>query len=223
MWPVAFRVLVALAIGYLLGGIPWALIVGLRFYGIDPRQHGSGNLGATNVYRVLGPVAAVAVAVLDILKGSVAVLVALAIVPDSMGTTAQEWTAVAAMMSAVLGHSYSPYIGFKGGKGVATSAGGLFVLTPIAAVIELIVFVAVVAASRLVSLGSVVIACLYPPLVLWLYGDSIPYVITAFVLAALVLWRHRSNIVRIARGEERKISLHPEERAPRARGHKEGE
>jgi len=220
---VALRIIVVLVVGYLLGGVPWALIIGRRFYGIDPREHGSGNLGATNVYRVLGPVAAAVTALLDMLKGSAAVLLAFAIVPDSLGETAQQWTAVAAMTAAVIGHSYSPYIRFKGGKGVATSAGGLFVLTPIAAVIELIVFIAVVSASRLVSLGSIVVACLYPPLVLWFYRDSTPYVVTAFGLAALVVWRHRSNIVRIARGEEPRVSLHPEERAPRERGHKEGE
>src|SRR5690606_992566 len=106
---------------------------------------------------------------------------------------------------AVLGHSYSPYIRFRGGKGVATSAGMLSVLTPAAVLIELAIFVGVVAASRMVSLASVMCAIAYPPLVFWLYPGSLPLKVTAVVLAGLVIWRHRSNIGRIARGQEARI------------------
>jgi glycerol-3-phosphate acyltransferase PlsY len=118
-----------------------------------------------------------------------------------------EWLRVAAMLAAVAGHSYSPYIKLKGGKGVATSAGALFVLTPLAALIELLLFIAVVAASRMVSLASVIIALAYPVLVIWLYPGRTPILVTICLLAALVIWRHRENIVRIVRGEERKISI----------------
>jgi glycerol-3-phosphate acyltransferase PlsY len=204
--PLAVNIIVALVAGYLIGGIPWALIIGKRFFGIDPREYGSGNLGATNVFRTLGVKAALGTLLLDALKGSVAVVVAFAIVPGPTSDVANQWTAVSAIMAAVLGHAFSPYIRFQGGKGVATSAGGLMVLTPIAALIELTLFVAVVASSRMVSLGSITIAVAYPVLVLWLYGDSVPYVVTSFVLAALVLVLHRGNIVRIARGQEPKVS-----------------
>lgn len=200
------NIAIALVFGYLVGGIPWALIVGKRFFGIDPREHGSGNLGATNVFRTLGVRAGVATLALDALKGSTAVLFAFAIVPGPTTDLANQWTAVAAMIAAVVGHAFSPYIGFRGGKGVATSAGGLLILTPAAALIELALFVAVVSVSRMVSLGSVVIALAYPPLVLWLHGESLPYVVTAFLLSGLVLWLHRANIGRIARGEEPKVS-----------------
>ena len=205
--PLALAIVGVLVVSYLLGGIPWALLVGKRFYGVDLRERGSGNLGATNVFRELGARAAISTLLLDAFKGSIAVLIAGAVVSvGSYGATAHDWTRVAAMLAAVAGHSYSPYIRLRGGKGVATSAGALFVLTPAAAAIELVVFVGVVTASRMVSLGSVVVAALYPALVLWLYPGDTPLLVTICVLAGLVVWRHRSNLVRIARGEERKIS-----------------
>jgi glycerol-3-phosphate acyltransferase PlsY len=197
-----------LVIAYLIGGVPWALIIGKNLYRTDPREHGSGNLGATNVLRVLGAGAGALTLALDASKGALAVLVARAIVPAGVfGETAAGWTAVGAMMAAVLGHSYSPYIRFRGGKGVATSAGALLVLTPLAIAIELVLFVIVVGASRMVSLASVVIAVVYPFLVLWLYPGNIPLAVTIFVLATLVVVRHQSNIRRIARGTEPKVSF----------------
>ena len=206
--PLALAIAGVLVVSYLLGGIPWALLVGKRFYGVDLRERGSGNLGATNVFRELGARAAISTLLLDAFKGSVAVIIAGIVVSvGSYGATAHDWTRVAAMLAAVAGHSYSPYIRLRGGKGVATSAGALFVLTPAAAAIELLVFVGVVTASRMVSLGSVIVAVLYPALVLWLYPGDTPLLVTICVLAGLVVWRHRSNLVRIAKGEERKISI----------------
>lgn len=201
-------ILAAMAGAYFIGAIPWALIVGRRFYGVDPREHGSGNLGATNVFRVLGARAGGATLLLDAAKGAVAVGLARLLVPaEAVGSTWSDWVALAAMMGAVLGHSYSPYIGFKGGKGVATSAGALAVLTPMAILIELLLMVGIVTLSRMVSLGSVIVALTYPPLVIWLYPDNRPLQVVIFLLAAVVVWRHRTNIVRIARGEERRLSL----------------
>ncbi|MDZ4169024.1 MAG: glycerol-3-phosphate 1-O-acyltransferase PlsY [Coriobacteriia bacterium] len=204
----AIRIVAVLVASYLIGGIPWALIIGKSVYHIDLRTCGSGNLGATNVFRELGARAALFTLFLDAFKGVVAVLVAGFIVPSSVWTpTTSEWVAVGAMAAAVVGHSYSPYIRLSGGKGVATSAGALFVLTPAAAFIELLVFALVVSTSRIVSLGSIAVALTYPLLTLRLYPDNRPTQITVTALAALVLWRHRANIVRIARGEERKISV----------------
>jgi len=202
------RVVVVLLASYLVGGVPWALVVGRRLHGIDLREHGSGNLGATNVFRTLGARAAILTLLLDASKGAVAVVGAgIAVSADTFGTPVHEWTRVGAMLAAVLGHSYSPYIRLSGGKGVATSAGALFVLTPVAAAIELCIFAVIVGTTRIVSLGSVIIALLYPLLVLWLYPGDVPILITITGLAALVIWRHRSNIVRIVRGEERKIAV----------------
>lgn len=200
------RIVAALVAAYFIGAIPWALIVGKRFYGIDPRTVGSGNLGATNVFRALGARAGAATLLLDAAKGAVAVVVAWLLVPEATYPVAHGWTGVSAMLAAVMGHSYSPYIGFKGGKGVATSAGALFVLTPLAALLELLIFIAVVSVSRMVSLGSIIIALIYPPLVFWLYPDDLPVQVVVTILAVLVLWRHRSNMVRIVRGEENRIS-----------------
>jgi glycerol-3-phosphate acyltransferase PlsY len=200
---------VAVLVGaYLLGGVPWSLIIGRRFFGVDLREHGSGNLGATNVFRVLGARAAVSTALLDVGKGSAAVGLARVLVRSSVvGTTAADWVAVGAMIAAVVGHSYSPYIRFRGGKGVATSGGGLLVLTPMVVLIELLVFVAVIATLRIVSLGSVVIALFYPVLVVWRYPGNTPLLVTSLFISVLVVWRHRSNIARIVRGEESKISI----------------
>ncbi len=204
----AVRIVVTVGVAYLVGGVPWALIVGKRLHGVDLREHGSGNLGATNVLRTLGVRAAVITLLLDAGKGAFAVLFAGFVVPaEAWSVTAYEWTRVAAMISAVMGHSYSPYIRLSGGKGVATSAGALFVLTPLAALIELGIFAVIVASTRIVSLGSVVIAVVYPLLVLWLYPGDVPVLTTITCLAALVLWRHRGNIARLIRGEERKITL----------------
>lgn len=197
-----------LVVAYLIGGIPWSLVIGKRFFGIDPREHGSGNLGATNVLRLMGVRAAIATMALDIAKGAVAVGIARLLVPQAtFGQTASDWVAVGAALAAVLGHVYSPYIRMKGGKGVATSAGGLIVLTPLAAIIELVIFVGLVVSVRIVSVASVVIALVYPPLVWWLYEGNVPYTVTAFALATLVIWRHRANLGRIVRGEEPRISL----------------
>lgn len=204
----AVRIVAALAAAYFLGAIPFSLIIGRRFYGVDLREHGSGNLGATNVLRTLGVRAAIATAVPDVLKGSAAVWLAGLLVPvGPTGTAAHEWTQVAAMLAAVAGHSYSPYIRLRGGKGVATSAGGLAVITPVAALLEVLMFFAIVSTTRMVSAGSLAVAFTYPLLVLWLYPGDVPKMVTITALAMLVIWRHRSNIGRIARGEERRLSV----------------
>ena len=204
----ALRIALCLVVAYLLGAVPWSLIIGKRFYDTDVREHGSGNLGATNVLRVLGWKAALATFVLDVAKGAVAVASAFWIVPiATYGPLAHEWAMIGATLAAILGHSYSPYIGFKGGKGVATGAGAVLVLTPYAWPILLLTWLAVVAGTRIVSLGSVIIAIEYPLLVLWLYPGDLPRIALAFVAAALVLWRHSANIRRILQGQEPRVSL----------------
>lgn len=207
-WQLIARMGAAFAVAYLLGGIPWALVIGKGFYGIDVRTVGSGNLGATNVLRALGPLAAGVTLVLDAAKGAAAVLVAIALVPSApFGPTAHQWAMVGAATAAMLGHAYSPYIGFKGGKGVATAAGALLVLTPYAWPFLLGTWLIVIVITRMVSLGSVIIAVEFPLICLWLYRGDWPIIIFAFVGAALVIWRHRANIGRIIHGEEPKISL----------------
>jgi acyl phosphate:glycerol-3-phosphate acyltransferase len=211
----ALRVAIILVVAYLLGAIPFAVIVGRLFYHVDVREHGSGNAGATNVMRVLGLKAGLAVLVLDGLKGVAAVLFAMLVHPVYLSATAHDWVLIGASFTAVLGHSYSPYLGFAGGKGVATAAGALLVVMPAVWPILLAVFVVVVGLSRMVSLGSVVIAAIFPLLVVVFYGDRLAFVTFSLVATSLVIWRHRSNIARIARGEEAKISLDRDEAGQR--------
>ena len=200
------RFVAVVAVAYLLGGIPFALIIGRRFYDIDVRQHGSGNLGATNMFRALGIKAAVATLLLDALKGAVAVGFAYVGFFGSSDLV-REWAMIAATVFAVSGHSYSPYIRFAGGKGVATAAGALLVLTPVPWPFLLGIFIIIIVLFRMVSLGSVIIAVTYPLLCLVFYPGDWPIIGFSFGIATLVVWRHRANIVRIVRGEESKISL----------------
>ena len=208
-----------MAFAYLLGGIPWALIIGLKFYKIDLRTEGSGNLGATNVFRVLGAKAAAATLALDIAKGAAAVALAVLLVPEAQfGVLALEWAMILATMAAILGHSYSPYIKLRGGKGVATAAGALLVLTPYPWPILLLTWLLVIAIFRLVSLGSVVIAIEYPILCLIFYPGDLLLIGFAAIAATLVVWRHRTNIVRIVRGQEPKVSFKNRGSAARNKG-----
>jgi len=201
------RIAAPLAVGYLVGGIPWALIVGKRFYGVDLRQHGSGNLGATNVFRTLGFRAGLAVFALDIAKGALAVALAMLVCPPEITGNARDWVLISVAMTAVLGHSFSPYIRFRGGKGVATAAGAIAVVMPLTWPILFLSFAAVVAVWRMVSLASIIVAIEFPVLTWLLYGDRPALLVFAVVAAALVIVRHWSNIGRIARGEESKVSL----------------
>lgn len=200
-------VVAVFAASYLIGAVPFAVIVGRLFYKTDVREHGSGNTGATNVLRVLGPRAGAVVLLLDMLKGSAAVALAFAWAAGASQPDARDWVVIGASLSAVLGHSYSPFLRFGGGKGVATAAGALLLVTPLVWLIVLVLFIVVVAATRMVSLGSLTIAALYPLLVTVFHADRVPLVILSFVAAALVIWRHRTNIGRIVRGEEPRVAF----------------
>lgn len=197
-----------LIFAYLLGAIPFALIIGKTLYGMDPRQHGSGNLGATNTLRVLGVKASIAVLVLDASKGALAIVVMRLLLKDiPLKANVLETALVLTMFVAVVGHLFSPYIGFKGGKGVATTAGCLFAMQPKVAFILLTLFIIVVALTKYVSLGSITIATCYPFLVLVFYPVAV-YVVFAFILAVLIIFMHRTNIARLRAGTESKIAFH---------------
>lgn len=200
------RIAAPFVVAYLVGGIPWTLIVGKHFYGIDPRLHGSGNLGATNAYRLLGLRAAIIVLALDIAKGALAVAIAMLFCPPTVTGDARDWVLIGVGMAAVLGHMYSPYIRFRGGKGVATAAGAIAVVMPLVWPILFVSFAATLALSRMVSLGSIVVALEFPVLVWIFYPGHEAFLAFAVVGATLVILRHRTNIVRISRGEESKIS-----------------
>jgi glycerol-3-phosphate acyltransferase PlsY len=193
-WPAALLVVA----GYLLGSVSFALWLVRWRTGSDIRTVGSGNAGATNVMRAHGKTLAAAVALLDVAKGTVAVLLVRVV-------TADPRYAAAAGFAAVLGHVFPLYSGFRGGKGVATAVGAFLALAPLATVICLAVFIAVVAVSRYVSLGSVVAIALLPPAAGLLSHAPRSVVVAAAATAVVVVFKHVGNLKRLARGEERKF------------------
>lgn len=191
---------------YLLGSIPFGYVAG-RLAGIDVRKAGSGNVGATNVVRVLGKQYGYPVFSLDVLKGFAAVKISMLIASGRP----PEWNSpeifgILAATSSVLGHVYSPWLKFKGGKGVATSAGALLALTPVATLIGVAVWIIVFWLTRYVSLASV-LATVALPIVILMIGSPDEnsgklLVYSSVCVAALVIWRHRSNLSRLIRGTE---------------------
>lgn len=184
--------------GYLLGSISFAVLLVRRRTGKDIRQEGSGNAGATNVLRSHGKGLAAAVAAADVAKGAAAVLLARLF-------TADPRVAATAGLAAVVGHVFPIFYGFRGGKGVATAVGSFLALTPWAALVCLATFAAIVAATRYVSLGSIVAMCLLPPVAGILFHAPRPTVLAAAGAAALIVVKHFENLKRLARGEERKL------------------
>ncbi len=201
--------LLLLPAGYLLGSIPFGWLAGRWLAGIDLRQEGSGSTGATNVLRVLGKGPALAVFLLDVLKGTVAVLLAKAVLqPLGEFSNASDWGVVAAGLAALAGHIWPVWLGWKGGKAVATGLGMLLGLTWPVGLACFGIFLTTLSLSRIVSLSSVVAALSLPLLMLGSFGDSglrPAYLSLALLTTALVLWRHRSNLQRLMAGTEPKL------------------
>ena len=203
MWTLLGLVLIE---AYLFGSIPSGYLAG-RFSGVDVRQHGSGNIGATNVLRVLGKPWGFAVFFADALKGFVAVRLAMLLASRSPATADYiEFYAIVAAAACVAGHSFPVWLRFKGGKGVATSAGSLAGVTPISAFTIFLVWLVVFKVTRYVSLASIVAATALPVIVGILVamkqtqGTVLFYF--SILMTALVVWRHRSNISRLMNGTE---------------------
>ena len=202
----------AALIGYLLGSLPFGYVVA-RAHGVDIFKEGSGNPGATNVKRVLGEKfgrkgrnAGNLVFVLDAVKGAVAAGWPLLI--SSLAYTDARLLGLVGVIAAVLGHSFSVFTKFKGGKGVATAAGGLVVLIPVSCLIGAAVWLITFVLSRYVSLGSV-IAAVAVPAASWLRGNPLPFSIVATALGAFVIFRHRANIKRLLAGTEPRFAKKP--------------
>lgn len=187
---------VVVCAGFLLGSIPFPYLL-TRRWGIDLRTVGSGNVGAANALRVSSPATAMTVLALDATKGSLAVWLAGACGPPPS-------LAVCAGLAAIAGHVYPPWLGFRGGKGMATTAGVFAVLAPAATLLAAAVFVILIALTRVVSLGSIGAIVALPPLTAWL-GASRVVVIGACTAAALVMFRHRTNVRRLWLGTERRL------------------
>ncbi len=189
---------VLVVVGYVLGSISFAVLIVRATTGTDIRAEGSGNAGATNVLRAHGKRLAFVVALFDVAKGAAAVLLMRLVTADP------RWAA-AAGFAAILGHVFPVFYGFRGGKGVATAVGAFLALSPLALLVCLAIFVAVVAATRYVSLGSVVSMVLLPPIAGLLFHAPRAVVTAAGATAVLVLVKHLANLKRLARGEERRL------------------
>jgi glycerol-3-phosphate acyltransferase PlsY len=192
----------ALVLSYLAGSIPFAAMAG-KARGVDLRKHGSGNLGATNVFRVLGWKVGLLVFLADALKGALPVLL---LPPRVESPRDPLFWAVACGIAAIAGHVRPIFLKLRrGGKGVATAAGVFFALAPLPMTITFVVFVGVVFASGYVSLGSLVSAVLLPSLLLATQGLRSPLFLVSAVIALFVFWTHRGNIGRLRRGEEHRF------------------
>ena len=193
------------ALGYLLGAIPFGLIIGRLTKGIDLREYGSHRTGATNALRTLGAPAAAAVFLLDVGKGVAAVLLARLLFADDPMV---EWAAAVAGVAAIVGHNWSVFIGFTGGRGVATGAGAMVLLAPLAVLAAILEFAVVVGATRLVSLGSILgsITVAMIAIVLVAIGWSgIEVAVAACAIAVIVVVAHADNIERLRAGTERRF------------------
>ncbi len=194
----ALNAILAILASYLLGATPTSYIAGRVGRGIDLRAHGSKNLGATNVYRILGWKYAIPVALFDIAKGAIPVL----FFSQWAGAAQHPWLPVVLGGAAVLGHMFSPYVSFKGGKGVATAAGMFLALAPVAVLLAILVWVLSLWLTGYVSLSSIV-AVLTVPVSISLLQPGSPYTFWASVaLVALIIFAHRRNISRLVAGTE---------------------
>ena len=200
-------------IAYLLGAIPFALIVSKKLAGVDISKHGSGNIGGTNVYRVLGRKAGAIAIILDLAKAFTAVMAAKYIIGDSVLMVAEmlitwQWGQALAALMVMLGHNWSVYIKFKGGKGVATYFGSWFAMWPPAALFAAVILVLTLLRSRYMSLGSLLSAS--GVLILFIvltvgYDFPVVYLVYSMIAAALIFYQHRANIDRLGSGTEMRL------------------
>ena len=186
-----------LVASYLIGAIPVGFLVARAAGGFDIRGKGSGNIGATNVLRTLGPVPAVLTLLGDVAKGYVAVRAAEVIGPEPV------WGAAGAVL-AIVGNCWPVFLRFKGGKGVATALGAFLALTPSAILLAMAVWIVLTAAFRYVSLASI-LACVGLAIGAWLFGYMPMYAVAAACAAALIVWRHHENVKRLLSGTERRL------------------
>ncbi len=195
-------------IAYLFGSIPTAVWVGRVWHGIDVREHGSKNAGATNTFRVLGKKAGIVVLTVDIIKGIVAAGLPFLLFGNAVNRDTVTNIQVLSALSAVLGHVFPIFAGFRGGKGVATSLGVIIGLHPLTAAICLGVFLTVFISSGFVSLGAMTSALLFPLVIIFFFQEDSPFLIVFSVfLSCAVILAHRKNIGRLIAGNENKMNL----------------
>lgn len=199
-------------LAYFVGSIPTAVWVGKWFYGIDIRDHGSGNAGATNTIRVLGPKAGIPVFVIDVMKGFGAVELAyfcgseFDINTPSFHNEFFAFFKVILAFIAIVGHVFPVFAGFRGGKGIATSLGVVFALLPLPALVTFLIFMLVLLITHYVSVGSMTASIIFPFLSYYVFGhDEWAFIFFSVVVVIFIFFNHRKNIGRLRRGEESKF------------------
>jgi len=183
--------------GYLLGSVPFGLVLTKLFSHVDPRKTGSKNIGATNIFRTAGKTLGILTLIADVLKGVAPIWIA------TQWRLPDHWIAIAGL-SPFLGHIFPIFLGFKGGKGVATALGIYLVISPVAVVIEFLLFSILVWKWRFISLGSICCATTMPILIAFFRSDSRAYFILSVFIGTLIIFRHQSNISRLLQGMENK-------------------
>jgi len=210
---IMIHVTLLILVAYLIGSVPTAVWVGRLFYGIDIREHGSGNAGATNTIRVLGYAAGIPVLIFDVFKGWVAVMLvgwvgAEGITPDDL-----VYVKIGCALAAVMGHIFPVWAGFRGGKGVGTLAGVGLALYPLALLIVLGIFILVLSLTRYVSLSSILGAIAFPFVVFFITGEhQIGLVVLSVMVAIFVPLTHRKNIKRLLKGTENRFDFRKKKR-----------
>ncbi|WP_118972624.1 glycerol-3-phosphate 1-O-acyltransferase PlsY [Taibaiella koreensis] len=203
------NIIFLLTLAYLIGSIPTAVWVSKRIYGLDIRDHGSGNAGATNTFRVLGKKAGIGVMLVDMLKGFAAVYLSY-LSMHSPGSEQMTNLQVGLGLCAVVGHIFPIWAGFRGGKGIATLFGMILAIHPIVAGSLVIVFLVMLFLTRYVSLSSMVASVAFPVLILFIFKDKAPemsYKLFAIATACMVVLTHHKNISRLIAGNESKVKL----------------
>ena len=188
---------------YLLGSVPSGYLIGKAFKGIDIRDFGSGNIGFTNVLRAIGTFPALIVLIIDITKGIMAVYLGF-FFAQLTGIDCQVMGGIGGLAS-IVGHNWPIFLKFKGGKGVAVTAGVFLALTPIPFLLSLLVMIGIIVLTRYVSLGSIVAAGSLPFFVFWLRNNARLYLFLSIIAALFILFKHRNNIQRLLRSKESKI------------------
>lgn len=201
----------ALTLAYLFGSVPTAVWIGQAFYGIDVREYGSGNAGATNTFRVLGKKAGIAVMILDILKGytatNLAYLIGLSVTGPQNSVQFVNYQ-LALGVTAVMGHLFPVFAGFRGGKGIATLFGMILAVHPSAALLCVIAFVVVLLLTKYVSLSSIVAGFTFPLSIIFIFHSSIRSVVLyGMCICVLILVTHQKNIERLIKGKESKANF----------------
>jgi len=198
-------IIIFIIAAYLIGSIPTGLICGRLLKGIDIRDYGSGNIGATNVFRVVGKLPGIIVLIIDILKGFVPVVM----FPYTTGMPVSEGLCCARVLigaAVISGHNWTVFANFKGGKGIATGAGVFLAISPFSAGITLVLFCIIVALTKYISLGSICSAVVLPILLL-LFKSPLEYTLFGLIMGLIVIYRHKENIKRLIKGTENRISF----------------